>query len=275
MTKRTLLLTGAIGGMGRACARLFGATHDLVLTGRSASALDEFAEELRMEGYSVLQARAGDLEDDALQQALIGDLGDDAPFTLLHTAGVSTTLADWPTILRVNLVATDKLLDKIEQRLRPGSVGILISSTAAYLRQPRPELEAVLDNPQDPDFIDRITPMIEELANASPAGINGVSYGLSKQALLRMVERRSTRWGHAGARILSISPGLVLTPMGHKEMANAPGNAAAFSAPPVGRVGRPIDIALAAQFLASDAAAYINGCDLRIDGGWLPNLRFR
>jgi len=275
MTQRRLLLTGAVGGMGRACARLLGATHDLVLTGRSAAALEAFAEELRLEGYKVLQARAGDLEDDALQQALVGDLGGEAPFTLVHAAGVSTTLADWQTILRVNLVATAKLLDRVEPALRPGSVGILISSTAAYLRQPPAELQAVLDMPEAPDFMTRVTPLIEELATSSPAGINGVSYAFSKQAVVRMVEQRAMRWGQSGARILSISPGLILTPMGHKELANAPDTNAIFNALPVGRAGRPIDVAFAAQYLASDAASYITGCDLRIDGGWLPSVRFK
>ena len=276
MTKRTLLLTGAIGGMGRASARLFGATHDLVLTGRSASELEAFAIELTLEGYNVVQVCAGDLEDEALLQALANDLGETAPVTLLNTAGVSTALADWQTILRVNLVATAKLLDRIEPKLRPGSVGILISSTAAHLRQPTAELQAIFDCPTEPDFINRVTPMIEALAHTSPAGINGLSYAFSKQAVLRMVEQRAMRWGKAGARLLSISPGLVLTPMGHKEMAKASADAnATVNALPVGRAGRPIDVALAAQFLASDAASFITGCDLRLDGGWLPSIRFK
>lgn len=275
MARRTLLLTGAAGGMGRACARLLGATHDLILTGRSAQPLQAFAEELQQEGYTVAQVRVGDLGDDALQRALIADLGDDVPITLLHTAGVSTALADWQTILRVNLVTTARLLDRIEPALRPGSVGILISSTAAYLRQPEPALQAVLDAAAEPDFMDRVSPMIEALADISPAGINGVSYAFSKQAVSRMAEQRAVRWGKAGARILCISPGLVMTPMAHKELENTPGAHRTFVAPPVGRAGRPIDIALAAQFLASDAASFITGCDLRMDGGWLPSIRFK
>ena len=274
MSKRNLLLTGAVGGMGKACARLLGATHNLVLTGRSAPALEAFASELTREGYCVAQARAGDLEDDALLDALVSDLGGGSPFTLVHTAGVSTSLGDWRTIMRVNLVTTAKLLDRVEAVLCPGSVGVLISSTAAYLRQPSAELQVVLDKPTDPDFLDRLSPMVEVLASTSPAGINGVSYGFSKQTVLRMVEQRAARWGAAGARILSISPGLVMTPMGHKELEKTPGARDVFTDLPVGRAGRPIEIALAAQFLASDAASFITGCDLRMDGGLLPKLRF-
>lgn len=274
MNSRTLLLTGAVGGMGRACARLLGATHDLVLTGRSAAPLEAFAEELSSEGYKVVQARAGDLGDSALQAALVRDLGDHKPLTLLHTAGVSTTMADWQTILRVNLVATARLFDRIEPELLPGSVGIVIASTAAYLRTPSERLQAVLDDPGAPDFLERALPLLEEMAALSPAGLNGVSYAMSKQAVLRMVERRAVRWGTKGARILSLSPGLVMTPMGHKEFDGAPEARALFDALPAGRAGRPVDIALAAQFLASDAASYITGCDIRIDGGWLPSMRF-
>lgn len=275
MSRKTLLITGAAGGMGQACARLLGATHDLILTGRSARTLEPFAERLRIEGYNIKQVRAGDLADVALQQALAADLGTGGPFALIHTAGVSTSLGDWKTILRVNLVTTVSFLDRIEPALQPGSVGILISSTAAYLRTPTPDLQAILDAAGDPDFIERVTPLIEQLASTSPAGIDGVSYAYSKQAVLRMVEQRAARWGKAGARILSISPGLVMTPMGQREIGNTPGAAKTFAAPPVGRAGRPIDIALAAQFLASENASFITGCDLRMDGGWLPGIRFK
>lgn len=272
---RTLLLTGANGGMGRACARTLGATHDLVLTGRSAQPLELFADELRQEGYNVLQVRAGDLGDDALQRALVSDLGQNTPFTMLHTAGVATAHSDWKTILQVNLVTTTRLLDVVEPALRAGSVGIVISSTAAYLRQPEPALQAMLDSAAEPNFTDRVSPMIEALAGLSPAGINGVSYAFSKHAVSRLVEQRAPRWGKAGARIVSISPGLVMTPMAHRELENTPGANRTFASPPAGRAGRPIDIALAAQFLASDAASFISGCDLRMDGGWLPGIRFR
>ncbi len=82
-------------------------------------------------------------------------------------------------------------------------------------------------------------------------------------------------WGTKGARITSISPGLILTPMGRREIAASSGAAEHGDAAALGRKGTPMDIALAAQFLASDAAAYITGTDLRVDGGSIAVERQR
>lgn len=112
--RRKVLITGAAGGMGKACARLFGATCDLVMSDVSAARLGAFAEELRADGYTVID-RAGDMGDAALIAALVGDVAaGGAPFAVVHTAGLSPSLADWRTIMDVNLVATEKLLQALE-----------------------------------------------------------------------------------------------------------------------------------------------------------------
>src|SRR5579863_1194064 len=123
------LITGAAGGMGRACARLFGATHDLVLTDVTAASLDGFAGELRRDGYSVV-ACAGDLSDDALLETLVQEVLGEQPLTLIHTAGLSPSLGDWKAIMQLNLVATELLLRALESVMVPGSVGVLIASSA-------------------------------------------------------------------------------------------------------------------------------------------------
>lgn len=274
MTQRTLLLTGAAGGMGRACARLMGATHDLVLTDVSSAALDAFANELTGEGYAVRQVRAGNLGDAGLLDQLVEDLGDEGPVTLIHTAGLSPAMSDWKTIVEVNLVATVKLLDAVEPALRPGSAAVLIASTAGHMMPQMPDWQAILDRPLDPGLFDALSPIIEGMTGGSPAHMPGIGYSLSKQAVIRLVEQRAVAWGRQGARIASISPGLILTPMGRKEMAETEGAIAMLEAAAVGRGGRAIDIALAAQFLASEQAGFISGIDLRVDGGSVAAFRF-
>ena len=117
LPRRKVLITGAAGGMGRACARLFGAVDDLVLTDVSAASLGAFADELRTDGYNVA-AHAGDMSDDALIAALVEDVSAGGkPFAVVHTAGLSPALADWQPILQVNLVATEKLLRALEPAL--------------------------------------------------------------------------------------------------------------------------------------------------------------
>lgn len=266
MPRRKALITGAAGGMGRACARLFGATQDLVLTDAAGPALERFSAELTQEGYTVTGAHAGDLGSDEVIAALAASLGGDLPLTLIHTAGLSPTQADARAILTVNLIATVKLLDAIEPVLRPGSAAVLIASMAAHLMPEIPQAKALLAAPLAPGFLDQISAFIGQMS-PQPEAAPGIAYSLSKQGVIGEVERRAVAWGKYAARITSISPGIILTPMGRKELTEGQGAAQLNAAAPAGRPGTAADIALAAQFLASDAASFITGCDLRVDGG--------
>ena len=272
--RRKVLITGAAGGMGRACARLMGAQDDLVLTDVSAASLSKFADELRTDGYNVV-AEAGDMSDDALIASLVGEVSAGGnSFAVVHTAGLSPSLADWQTIMQVNLVATEKLLRSIEPALVPGCVAVLIASSAGHMFPPVPEVEAVLAEPLAPGFMATIEGMIEHMGGAnSPGGMGGISYSLSKKAVHNICTSRALTWGPLGARIVSISPGMIATPMGKSEIANTGGAQALLDATPVGRVGTAMDIALAAQFLCSDAASFISGTDLLVDGGGTAGIK--
>jgi NAD(P)-dependent dehydrogenase (short-subunit alcohol dehydrogenase family) len=272
-TRRKALITGAAGGMGKSCSRVFGATHDLVLTDTLQSALRHFADELKGEGFSVIGVHAGDLGDDKLLAAVAADLVGDTPITLIHTAGLSPSQANARTIMAVNLIASVKLLNAIEPILRPGSAAVLIASAAGHMIPPIPDASTLMTDPLAPDFLDRICALIEAIAHGAPAGAAGMSYSLSKQALLGLVEHRALAWGKRGARITSISPGMILTPMGRKELAETQGAAEVQNAAPLGRPGIAADIALAARFLASEEASFISGCDLRVDGGSVAAIR--
>ena len=272
ITRRKALITGAAGGMGRACARLFGTTQDLVLTDAAAPALERFAEELRAEGFTVLGAHAGDLGSDAVLAAIMADMAGDKPLTLIHTAGLSPSLAGPEAIMAVNLVATVKLLDAIQPLLRPGSAAVLIASTAGHLIPEIPAALALMAAPLAPDFMEKIGQVITGMSQGDAEKEGGVSYSLSKQAVHKLTQTRALVWGKLGARITSISPGMILTPMGRKEVAT-PGGAMMQNAAPLGRPGVAADIALAAHYLASDAASFITGTDLLVDGGSMAALR--
>ncbi len=272
LVRRKALITGAAGGMGRACARLFGQTQDLVLTDAIAPGLEKFTAELRADGFTVLGAHAGDLGSEAVLAAIMADMAGEGPLTLIHTAGLSPSLADAGAIMRINLVATVKLLDAIEPILRPGSAGVLIASSAGHLIPPIPDALALMANPLAPDFLARINTLIETMAQGDAVKTAGISYSLSKQAVHTLTQSRALTWGPRGARITSISPGMILTPMGRKE-AETPGGAQMQNAAPLGRPGVAADIALAALFLASDQASFITGSDLLVDGGSVAVFR--
>ncbi len=272
LPRRKVLITGAAGGMGRACARLFGATDDLVLTDVSASALDAFADELRADNYNVA-AIAGDLGDQDILSGIAKELSDGRPFAMVHTAGLSPSLANWDSIMQVNLVATEKMMRALDPIFVPGTALVLIASSAGYMMPPVPEVDALLANALQPGFMQMIERVIDDMGGAqSPGGMGGISYTLSKRAIHTLVQRRALDLGPRGVRITSISPGMILTPMGKKEV-QTDGGAMLLNATPVGRAGMAMDIALAARFLCSDEASFISGTDLLVDGGGTAGMK--
>ena len=104
----TAIITGAAGGMGRACARLLGATMDLVLTD-VAPALEGFTAELRSDGYRVRASVVGDQGDAGVLRA-IAEEARRGFACLVHTAGLPPS-APWRRVIEVNYVATVRLLD--------------------------------------------------------------------------------------------------------------------------------------------------------------------
>lgn len=263
------LITGACGGMGLASARAVGRAHDLVLTDFRDDALAACAERLQAEGYIVRGTIAGDLNDTVvvgrLVQALaVGPLG-----AIVHTAGLSPSLASWQDILRVNLVATERLLRAVEPLIAPGTAAVLIASSAGHLlRTVAPALQSVLDDCLAEDFVERIRPLmpLPEGIPKSEADLGGAAYMLSKWWVLRACEARAAAWGAKGARIVSVSPGMIWTPMGRKE-AEREWIGAMVKDAPMARWGTPIDIADTVEFLISARASFITGSDIKVDGG--------
>lgn len=98
---------------------------------------------------------------------------------------------------------------------------------------------------------------------------------MAKRANQLRVRAASVRWGDRGARINSLSPGVISTPMGRQELAGASGASmrAMIDASAVKRPGTPADIADAASFLLSPAASFISGTDLLVDGGVVAAVR--
>jgi NAD(P)-dependent dehydrogenase (short-subunit alcohol dehydrogenase family) len=263
-----VLITGAAGGMGRACARLIGLSHDLVLNDVAQPGLESFAAELERDAYTLSDAIVGDTCDEAVLERIVAALGGGTAFAVVHTAGVSPSQGDWQTIMRVNMAGTARLMHALDPLVVPGTAAVLIASTAGHIFPHIPEADAVMLAALEPDLVGRMQPFIDAMtAQAGPAAAGGIAYSLSKRGVLRYGERKAIEWGPKGGRVVTISPGLMLTPMGRQELAQTRGAKETLDAAPVGRPGTAMDIAMVARFLLSPEASFISGSDIRVDGG--------
>jgi len=256
------LVTGAGGGMGKVCASRLADRYALALSEFREAPLAELVSALAEQGVTPAVSAAGDLGSPQvlgpLMSACAGRLK-----AVIHTAGHSPQTGEWRQILDINLVTTAKLLDAIEAQMEPGLVVVLIASMGRLVSPP-PEgaLGELLEMPLAPDFIDRMEPFLGDEEDRKKY----VAYSLTKMWVAREVNRRAVTWGPRGARIMSISPGMIYTRMGTGAVAEA-GADVLLENTPMQRWGTPADIANVAEFILSDKASFLTGSDILVDGG--------
>jgi NAD(P)-dependent dehydrogenase (short-subunit alcohol dehydrogenase family) len=260
-----LVITGGVGGMGLACARALADRGRLLLVDLREDLLDHARVALGGQGAVVdtLRCDVTSATDVAAVADRVRELG--RLRCLVHTAGVSPEMADAATVLDVDLGGSVRITDALFPLVNPGSSAILIGSIAGYSDVPA-AVEPLLDDPLADGFLATVEQALGRALDSATA------YVLAKRGVTRLVERLATPWGKTGGRTVAISPGLIDTPMGRLELDRQPIIPMMIEVTPVKRPdrplpGRPEDIAATVAFLESDAAAFVSGCDIRVDGG--------
>lgn len=257
------------GGMGMAVARRLGQHYRLLLVDISADQLEARVAALQDEGHWV-ESVVCDITDRDSVAALAQKVADLGGFRVLaHVAGLSPSMADGRTIMAVNLVGAALMEEALLPLAKPGTAAVFISSLAAHTLVPEPNIQGLLDNPLTASFLDDLAATLD--TELTPT----LAYQLSKNTLVRMCQRRAWAWGEKRARILSISPGLIATPMGNLEFKNQPMKFDLLANTPLQRQGNMHEIADAVEFLSSDRASFISGIDLLVDGGICAAMRHR
>jgi NAD(P)-dependent dehydrogenase (short-subunit alcohol dehydrogenase family) len=259
------IITGGAGGIGSACARKLvrEGWDDLLLCDVHAGRLAEVAGELRGLGAKV-DVLAGDLAEPAWCDELLAALRGRPVSALIHTAGLSPTMADPARILAVNLEATVRLVDAVCEHMAEGSAAVLYASNSAYFPMP-PDAAAAFKASLPPGGA-------ADLLHLAPT--SEIAYPLSKLAVRELVRREAKRFGARGARLISVSPGAIDTAMTKAEVPNSEPAQRMIRDSAVGRIGRPEELAAVSVFLCSREASLCAGTDWLVDGGQTAAMGF-
>lgn len=262
--KRNVALWMGAGQIGMAIARRIGHGKKIVVGDRSLANAEAIAKTMDEAGFDVEPVEA-DLSSRESIQYTIDRCQALGPIELVvNAAGVSPSQASIEAILKVDLYGTAVLLEEAGKVIMPGGSGVTISSQSGK-RMPQ------LTPEQDRQLACTPTEELLELELLQPENIRDTlhAYQLAKRCNEKRVMMEAVRWGERGARINSISPGIIVTPLAIDEFNGPRGGfyKNMFAKCPAGRPGTADEIGALAAFVMGPAGAFITGSDFLADGG--------
>lgn len=263
MSQKVMILTGA-GQIGMAIARRMGYGMKIIVGDKKPENAQTIAKTMNDAGFDVVPVKM-DLSSRASIRDLIAEAQKYGDITMLvNAAGVSPSQAPIEAILKVDLYGTAVLLEEVGKVIAPSGVGVTISSQSGH------RMPAL--TPQEDEQL-ACTPAEEllKLPLLQPEHIRDTlhAYQLAKRCNEKRVMAESVKWGAKGARINSISPGIIVTPLAIDEFNGPRGDfyKNMFAKCPAGRPGTADEVANVAELLMSPKGAFITGADFLVDGG--------
>jgi NAD(P)-dependent dehydrogenase (short-subunit alcohol dehydrogenase family) len=269
MQNDLIVVIGA-GGIGQAIARRQGSGRSVLLADLNEQTLDVAATAMRGTGHTATTHRVDVSSRESVHALASAAAEQGNVFQVVHTAGLSPVQASPSAILAVDLLGVALVLEEFGRVIAHGGAGLVISSMAGHMLPPLdPSQERALGHTP----ADQLLGLPFLSADAVPN--SGAAYALSKRANNLRVQAESVVWGDRGARVNSMSPGIILTPLAQQEMASqgGPMYRSMIDTSAAGRVGTTDEIAAAAAFLLGPDATFITGSDLLIDGGVIAAIR--
>ena len=266
MTKKAqevVLWTGA-GQIGMAIARRIGYGKKILVGDKNPENAEAIAKIMTEAGFDC-ESMQMDLSDRASILEMIARAQEMGEITaLINAAGVSPSQAPVGAILAVDLYGTAVLLEEVGKVITEGGVGVTISSQSG---KRMPQLTA------EEDRLLATTPTEELLGLPllQPENVRDTlhAYQLAKRCNEKRVMAEAVKWGERGARINSISPGIIVTPLAIDEFNGPRGDfyKNMFAKCPAGRPGTADEVGALAELIMGPQGAFITGSDFLIDGG--------
>jgi NAD(P)-dependent dehydrogenase (short-subunit alcohol dehydrogenase family) len=262
-SKNVIVLIGA-GSIGQAIVRRVGSGKHILLADICKENADFSAKVLSEAGFDV-SVTIVDISSRESVQSLVSTAKSIGKITgLIVAAGVSPTQASPSTILKVDLYGTAVILEEFGNIIENGGSGVVIASMAGHRLPP-------LSIEQNKALATTSTEDLLALPMLQPDNVenSGIAYMISKRANSLRVTAEAVRWGKRGARLNTISPGIIITPLAKDEL-NGPlgdGYRRMLSISAAGRAGTPDEVGNVAALLMGQDGAFITGSDFLMDGG--------
>lgn len=261
--KDVLILTGA-GQISLAIARRIGDDKKIIVGDWNIGNANNISQILNMAGFDAVPFKMDLSNKDSILEMIDEARKYGEVAMLVNGAGVSPSQASIEQILKIDLYGTAVLLEEVGKVIKHGGCGVTISSQSGH-RMP------ALTQKEDEELA---TTPVQELLNLEilkPENIKDTlhAYQMAKRCNVKRVMAEAVKWGKVGARINSISPGIIVTPLAIDEFNGPRGDfyKNMFSKCPAGRPGTADEVANVADLLMSEKGKFITGSDFLIDGG--------
>lgn len=258
-----IVVIGA-GSIGQAIARRVSAGKHVLLADLRQDNADAAAKVLGDAGFNVSTTIVDVSSRDSVHALIETARALGAVTGVIHAAGVSPTQASPLTILKVDLYGTALVLEEFGNVIADGGAGVVIASQSGHrLPALTPEQDKALATTPADELL--ALPMLQPDQVTDPLR----AYQLSKRGNSLRVMAEAVRWGKRGARINTISPGIIMTPLAKDELSGprGAGYQRMIELCPVGRAGTPDEVGTVGALLMGPEGAFITGSDFLMDGG--------
>lgn len=263
MAKDVIVLTGA-GQIGMAIARRMGNGKKIVLADWKIENANNSAKILTEAGFDTLAIEVDISSRNSINQLIKSSQNEGEISIFINAAGVSPTQATIEEILQIDLYGTALLLEEFGKIIKQGGAGVTISSQSSH-RMPclTKEEDRLLATISSDELLNLDLLKKENIKDTLHA------YQIAKRGNIKRVMAESINWSKRGARLNSISPGIIMTPLALDEINGPRGDfyKNMFAKSPAGRPGIADEVANVAELLLSEKGGFITGTDVLIDGG--------